>query len=175
MSELVDIYDIDRKPTGKVEDRYTYKLKPGEYRIVVDGFIFNSKNQLLMTRRAPRKDQGLLWEGFGGGVIAGETSEKGILREMQEELGLTVSIEEMVLYKTKLWNDAIGPRFRDIWILKKDIDIDQLVLPEDEIIDAKWVDLDEFKRMLANNEIVNNLVIDASDFEEIISDVELSL
>lgn len=170
MGELVDIYDINRKPTGKVVDRYTYKLQPGEYRIAVDVFIFNSKNQMLMTKRAPNKYQGLLWEGIGGGVATGETSEVAILRELEEEIGLTVSIEEMVLYKSIRWDDEIGPRYRDVWVLKKDLELDKLVLQEDEVIDIKWLDLDEFKRMLANNEIVNNLVIDANDFETIIKE-----
>ena len=85
MDELFDIYDINRNFLGRSEKRHSYVFKSGEYHIVTDVFIFNSKKQLLLTRRVPTKVGGLLWEGTGGSVLAGEKSEDAILREIEEE------------------------------------------------------------------------------------------
>ena len=48
MSEYWDIYDKNRKKTGKIVERGVYEFEPGEYHIVVTGIILNSKNEILM-------------------------------------------------------------------------------------------------------------------------------
>ena len=143
MKELFDIYDKDRKYLGRSEDRYSYVFKPGEYHIVTDVFIFNNNCELLLTRRAPNKKGGLLWEGVGGSVLAGEESLDAIIREIHEEIGLDIKRQELVLFKTLRRDEEKSPRFKDLWVLKKDILIDDLVLQEEEVIGAKWVSLDE--------------------------------
>lgn len=45
----------------------------------------------------------------------------------------------------------------DIWIIRSNIKIEDLNLKNDEVIDAKFVSFDEFKKMLDNNEVVDNL------------------
>ena len=166
MEELFDIYDINKNNTGRSEKRYSYILKKGEYRIVTDAFIFNSEGKLLLTRRAANKKGGLLWEGTGGAVLSGENSEEGILREIEEEIGLKVKKEELILFKEIRRDEKISPRFKDIWILKKDVDIKDLILQEEEVIDAKWVDIKEFNEMYKNNEIVDTLDFDENDFKK---------
>ena len=55
MAEYWDIYDKDRNKTGRLAERDVYKLKEGEYHIVTIALILNSKNEMLITRRAPTK------------------------------------------------------------------------------------------------------------------------
>lgn len=164
MEELFDIYDINRKPSGKTGGRNSYVFQPGEYHIVTDVFIFNSNDQLLLTQRVATKKEGLLWEGTGGSVLAGENSDEAILREIKEELGLDIKKEELVLFKTLRRDEKENPRFKDLWLLRKDIDIKDLTLQEEEVADAKWASIDEFTKMLKNKEIVETLDFDESDF-----------
>ncbi len=168
MEELFDIYDINRNFLGRSEERYTYKFKPGEYHIVTDVFIFNSKNELLLTQRVPTKKGGLLWEGTGGSVLAGETSEVAILREIKEELGLDFNKEELILFKTLRRDEEKSPRFKDLWLLKKDLDINDLTLQEEEVMAAKWVPLEEFINMHNNNLLVETLDFNEEDFKKAI-------
>ena len=88
MQEMWDIYDINRKKTGRLAKRDGYEFKEGEYHIVVTAIIMNSKNELLISKRAAKKGFGLMWEFNGGSVLAGETSLEGIIREIKEELGI---------------------------------------------------------------------------------------
>ena len=88
MAEFWDIYDKNRNKTGKLAERDGYEFKDGEYHVVVTGIIFNSKYEILISKRASWKKYGGLWECNGGSILAGETSLEGILRELKEELGI---------------------------------------------------------------------------------------
>lgn len=56
MSELWDIYDINKKKIGRTAERDVYQFKEGEYHIVVTGIIINSKNEILISKRAKQKN-----------------------------------------------------------------------------------------------------------------------
>ena len=73
--ELVDLYDENRVPLGRMAERHA-KRAPGEYRMVVHVCIFNSLGQLLIQRRSPEKTiWPELWDvSVGGGVDAGASS-----------------------------------------------------------------------------------------------------
>ena len=56
--ELWDIYDIDKKLTGKVIDRHSQdKLKEGEYHLVVEAVIINSNGEILLSKRSELKNK----------------------------------------------------------------------------------------------------------------------
>ena len=88
MPEMWDIYDINKNKIGKQVQRNSYQFKKGEYHIVVTAIIMNSKNEILISKRAAYKKFGLMWECNGGSILAGETSLEGVLREIKEELGI---------------------------------------------------------------------------------------
>ena len=153
MSELWDIYDINKKKIGRTAERDVYQFKEGEYHIVVTGIIINSKNEILISKRAEHKKFGLMWECSGGSILAGETSLEGIIRELKEELGIEFSKKEAIFLK-EIRRDKIPPDFKDIWLFKKDIDEREIIFPDGEAIDAKWVTIDEFIQMYKNKKIV---------------------
>ena len=153
MAELWDIYDINKKKIGKTAERDIYQFKEGEYHIVVTGIIINSKKEILISKRAKRKKFGLMWKCSGGSILAGETSLEGIIRELKEELGIEFSKKEAIFLK-EIRRDKIPPDFKDIWLFKKDIDEREIIFPDGEAIDAKWVTIDEFIQMYKNKEIV---------------------
>lgn len=168
MSELWDIYDKNRNKTGKLAQRGVDKLKEGEYHIVVTAVILNSKNEILITKRAPFKTFPLMWECNGGSILAGETSLEGILREIREEVGVVLNESEGIFLKT-LERSCIPPDFKDIWLFKKDIRNEEITLPDGEAIDFKWVTIDEFEKMFENNEIVPSVDFDRKDWEKAIT------
>ena len=51
--------------------------------------IFNDRDELLITRRAAHRHQGNLWEFPGGKLEPDEPAEQALIRELQEELGIT--------------------------------------------------------------------------------------
>lgn len=90
--EFWDIYDKDKKLTGRTMKRNDFTLKDDEYHLTVLGVIMTSDHRFLITKRVMTKRWAPgWWEVSGGGVMAGETSEEAVRREVLEETGLDVS------------------------------------------------------------------------------------
>ncbi len=117
--ELWDIYDINKKKTGRVIDRCSNeKLRKGEYHLVVEAIIINSKGEILICKRAvTKKEYPLKWECIEGSCIKGETSLEAILREIKEEIGINLKKAEAIFYKTI--KDDKAKDFKDIWLFRK--------------------------------------------------------
>lgn len=93
--EMWDIYDKDKKLTGRQMERNNWTLKDDEYHLTVLGVIERRDGKYLITQRAADKAWAAgWWEVSGGGVMAGETSEQAVMREVLEETGLDVSKAE---------------------------------------------------------------------------------
>ena len=58
---------------------------------VAVGVLFQADGRFLLTTRPPGKAYEGHWEFPGGKIEAGETLEQALIRELQEELGITVS------------------------------------------------------------------------------------
>ena len=73
--EFWDIYDSDKKQTGRTMKRNDWNLKNGEYHLTVLGVIHRPDGRFLITRRVMTKAWAPgWWEVSGGGVMAGEDS-----------------------------------------------------------------------------------------------------
>lgn len=66
--------------------------KPTPTYDIVVGVIYKN-GQILIQRRPPKGLLGGLWEFPGGKIEAGETPERALIREIQEEVGIDVSVE----------------------------------------------------------------------------------
>ena len=137
MTEYWDVYDAQRKRTGKLHKR-GHRMNPGEYNVVCEAWIV-SGDRLLVTQRCRYKNYGGLWECTGGAVKAGESSIECIKREIKEEIGLAVSDSELVFRGTK--NGATF--FIDCYELHKNIALSDLTLQKEEVADAKLVTIVE--------------------------------
>lgn len=171
MAELWDIYDANRTRTGGVAERGVYIFKEGEYHIVVECIIINSKNEILISKRAAHKNNGLLWELNGGSILKGETSLQGIVREIREELGIEVKEEEAIFFKyTK--REKNPPNFKEFWLFRKDVNLEDITFPDGESIEAKWVSIEEFNEMTKKGEIVPTTEFGVDDYNRAITMLE---
>lgn len=59
---------------------------------VVAALIWD-KDKFMICQRPANKARGLLWEFVGGKVEPGETKEQALVRECQEELAITLSVD----------------------------------------------------------------------------------
>ncbi len=62
---------------------------------VVAGLVRDGE-RFLICQRPAHKARGLLWEFAGGKVESGETGEQALKRELREELGIDVEVQEQV-------------------------------------------------------------------------------
>ena len=58
--------------------------------VTVVAALITNKDKFLICQRPQNKARGLLWEFVGGKVEQGESKQKALVRECQEELGITV-------------------------------------------------------------------------------------
>lgn len=165
MGELWDIYDINKNKTGRTVERDVDELKEGEYHIVVTGIILNSDNKILITKRAAHKKYGLMWECNCGSILAGETSLEGVIRELKEELGVQFNKREAIFLK-EIRKDKSPADFKDLWLFKRDIKNEEITFPDGEAIDYKWVTIEEFMKMYAENEIVPTIDFGLEEYKK---------
>ena len=149
--ELVDVLNKQKEFTGEVTDKH--KVPAGCYRLSVHIWIINDKGELLLQQRLSTAHKfPNAWSNTGGAVKTGESSIDGAIRELKEELGISVAKEELEFiasYKR--------PRdYADVWLLNKNIDINDIVMAEDEVQAVKWTKKEEFEELLKNNKAVRS-------------------
>ena len=97
--ELWDIYDADKKPTGRTMKRNEWCLKDGEYHLTVLGVVARPDQTFLITKRVMTKAWAPgWWEVSGGAAQAGEESYEAVLREVKEETGLDAEMPRAAIY-----------------------------------------------------------------------------
>lgn len=93
--EYWDIYDKNKKLTGRTMKKNDWTLADDEYHLTVLGVIARPDHKFLITKRVMTKAWAAgWWEVSGGGVMAGESSREAVNREVLEETGLDVSEAE---------------------------------------------------------------------------------
>ena len=142
--DLVDLYDENRIPLGRIGERHAPKNR-GEYLVVVHVCVFDSRGRLLIQQRAPEKN---IWPGLwdlsvGGAVGAGETSRQGAEREFREELGYPLALTDIRPSFTVNFDGG----FDDFYLLTKDLNLDGLILQTEEVQAVRWAAVEEILDM----------------------------
>ena len=148
--ELWDIYDSDKKRTGRTMKRNDWNLKDGEYHLTVLGVIHRPDGRYLITRRVMTKSWAPgWWEVSGGAVQAGEESHEAVIREIREETGLDVSgCPDGYQFTYRRDNPGEGDNyFVDVYRFELDFDERDLKLQEEETMGYRLATLDEIKKL----------------------------
>ncbi|MCD7709225.1 MAG: NUDIX hydrolase [Clostridiales bacterium] len=148
--ELWDIYDKDKRVTGRTMERNDFTLSDGEYHLTVLCVIRRPDGTFLATKRVMTKAWAPgLWEVPGGAAQAGETSEEAVRREVLEETGVDVSgADGGFLFSYRRENPGEGDNyFVDIYRYTMDIADGDIRLQESETADFKFASADEIKKM----------------------------
>lgn len=153
--ELWDIYDKDRKPTGKLHRRGDF-ITPGDYHIVIQAWLMNSKGEFLLTKRAPNKGHPNMWEATSGSAVAGDDSQSAVLREIREETGLIADPargECVISFRADTC-------FVDVWLFHQDFNLDDVILQDGETCDKMYASKEKIRELLANGQFVPCSYID---------------
>ena len=149
--EKRDLYDKDRNLIGE----FIFKGEPvpkGKYIIVILVMIQNSKGEFLIQKRS--KQKGGKFAATGGHVKSGQTSVEGMIDEIQEEIGLNVKPEELeLLYSSREDEQDV---FFDLYYMKKDFEISDLVLQEEEVESVSWKTIDEIDKLIKEDMFLIN-------------------
>lgn len=146
-----DIYDQYRRKTGRTTIRGT-RLKPDEFHLVVHICIINSNNQMLIQQRQPfKKGWPDKWDvSIGGSANVGENSNQVAERELMEEIGYAFDFSSV----RPAFTINFKRGFDDFYILKADINLQQLTLQEAEVKAVKWASKNEILAMIQQQEFI---------------------
>lgn len=149
--EYWDLYTRERQKTGELHIRGE-QMPPGKYHLVVQVLLFNARGELLIQQR--HKDK-IGWPGLwdfsaAGSALAGDSSVDAAIREVQEELGVTLTPEELSPAMT-LYGDCF---FVDIYLVDRELEISALRLQETEVQAVRWVSEEEILRMVETGEFI---------------------
>lgn len=117
MKELWDVLDKDRKFTGCTMERGW--IKSGDFHLIVNVWIKNTKGEYLITKRTDNKRWPNLWGCTIGSAITGDDSLTTALKETNEELGITFISENGELFKKIIHyvdDDKDRGEFIDVWL-----------------------------------------------------------
>lgn len=149
--ELWDLYQEERIKADKTMIRG--EAQPdGVFRQVVHICIFNEKGEMLIQQRQPfKKGWSNMWDvTVGGSAISGDTSRTAAEREVLEELGYQISLEQV---RPALTINFPGG-FDDYYLVHKEIEIDTLKLQEEEVQRVKWASLNEILDMIEDGSFI---------------------
>ena len=127
-------------------------------REVATALLFDRTNRLLIYKRDQKPDIAYpgYWDLFGGMVEEGETPEIALVRELKEELGL--SITNFTKIGTYTSDDGIGKlNTKHIFLVKVQEEASELTLQEGEVL--KSIALNEHSHYQFAN-VLNALLLD---------------
>ena len=171
MGELWDVYTKDRKRTGKKCVRGEQgKLREDEFHMWVMVWIKNPETgKYLVSQRSADKDTDpLKWETVAGHAISGDTSLDAALREVFEEVGITLQCEKATVLATKVLSDYNGRRhnwIRDSYYFETTEEPDLQKATTREVIQTKWLTVPEIREMYDRGDCCLNMR-DIFGFEE---------
>lgn len=148
MEEWNDVYDENRKPTGRIHRRGT-AWKTGEYGLVVCVWVYDGRGHFLLTRRARQKSFAGTWENSGGAAQAGETSLQAIARELCEETGIRAGEADFELID----RGKDHCTFYDFYCLRHPVPLRDIVLLPGETDSVMWAGYGKIHWMIRTGKI----------------------
>ena len=148
--EYWDIYDKNKKPTGRLMKKNDWCLADDEYHLSVLGVIARPDGKFLITQRVMSKHWAPgWWEVPGGAAMAGETGEVAVRREVLEETGLDVSgAEGGYVFSYHRENPGTGDNyFVDIFKYVMDFDESDVKIQEEEALGFMLADHERIKAL----------------------------
>lgn len=139
--ELWDLTDASGVPTGATFRRGDPDFPKALFHIVASVCVLRGDGLVLMTRRAAAKDWPLCWEFPAGSALAGESSAEGAVRELEEEAGVRVGVDELEFVGRVVEREALF----DLYFARVSGD-PVLQLDPEEVCESAWVPFSEALR-----------------------------
>ena len=158
--EILDLYDKDLRPTGLTVER-GQPIPKGYLIPIVAVYIYNDKGEYLIQKVA--KSKGNYFATTAGHVQSGETDfALAMMRELKEELGISVTNEQLNLVKIRRYEH----KFTMLYMLKSNVGLDKLRLQEEEVDSVYWMTRNDIELLIGAgffNRIHYQLMLDCEE------------
>lgn len=151
MKEILDLYNEHFELIGKTIVRGK-KLNQNEYIMLAVVFIKNNEGKYLIQKTSKEKNN--IFSSTGGHVLHGENPLDAIIREIKEELNLTVQKNQLKFIDRMIFKDK--PCIFNLFLLESDFDINQIKIQEEEVESIEWLEQNQIINLIENNEFLNS-------------------
>jgi len=129
-----------RKPKNEIH-------RDGDWHRAAHIWIIAPDGRFLLQRRSLRKENNPgLWDvSAAGHLSAGESASEAAVRETFEELGLQLDARDLEFITTLRQSSTLNNNtyfdneFHEIFIVRRDVDVESLSLDQEEVAEVKWV------------------------------------
>lgn len=154
--ELLDVLDEEGNLTGQKEDKDIIHEK-GLWHREVCVLIRNEKGEYLIQKRAATKKQAPnKWGMTAGHVDAGENFEEAIVREIKEELGIEVTVEELkplATFKQPYESQTTtNNNYTKYYFYTTNRKIEDYTICLEELSELKYITLEEMEQKVENKD-----------------------
>lgn len=145
--EYFDLVDENNKPLGVKKERSLVHAD-GDWHNTVHIYIFNDKDKLLVHLRSPFKDlHPNCWDTrFGGHVLAGESLEETLVKELEEEIGIKANTEDFIKGMSYKYDGGKNKEFNNVYYYKWRGE--DLIFNDKEVVKVKWMTIEEILESL---------------------------
>lgn len=166
---MLDILNEDGSFSGETASKKEAHEKGLWHRAAHVWFI-NSFDEILLQKRSAAKDSypGLYDVSAAGHLSAGDTSLAGAQREIEEELGIKVNTKELIkigeVKQQAVLNNGvyINNEWNDVYVVRKNIPVEDFVLQEAEVDHVTYISLKDFKDWVISSK--ENLLMRPEEF-----------
>ena len=153
--EIFDVIDKDGNPTGETVTREQAHTEGIPHRTAHIWILRKKEGRIqeLLQKRSKNKDSfpGMFDTSSAGHIQAGDEPLESALRELEEELGIHATPEQLHFAGTfpiSFAKEFHGKMFRDeesafVYIFNEPVNTDELILQTEEVESVQWFDLEE--------------------------------
>ncbi|HAR99668.1 MAG: Isopentenyldiphosphate isomerase [Parcubacteria group bacterium GW2011_GWC1_36_108] len=153
--EYLDIVDENGNLTGEKELRSVCHEKGLWHNVAVAYFyrIKNNKLELLVHLRSKFKEQNPnKWSmRFGGHVEAGSTIEETVIKEIWEEAGVKILLEEIITGAKSFYDGENNKEIGNSYYYNFKGDLRDLTFNDGEVQEVKWMNIDDIEKSMRND------------------------
>ncbi|GGD59298.1 NUDIX hydrolase [Muriicola marianensis] len=176
MEEWVDVLDEDGRHTGETILKSEAHRK-GVFHPTVHIWFYNTQGEILLQFRSPlKKTFPGFWDvSVAGHVGAGETVEQAALREIREEIGLSLKVQELSpvgIFKSiqRHDNGIVDCEYHHTFLCKLNHKPSSLVIQEEEVTEIRLFHLEVLDKLHLSGDKKVKLVPHDKSYYEAVSD-----